>query len=643
MEFISDDSENYGSGKIECSNTELDEALEDDEQILLDSTKIYSSFDFSYEFTMGPMKIREESNLILRQIRERKLKFPLSRYFLKREDIKTMTQKFRDYKPTWVERSHRELKSHEGNWWLPSKFKGIPRQLITNKDDWWEIDVVVDYFTEYERIKARKEYSCSMQVSWNNDEVLLQAIISCKKDGVVNAKTLRNAMFYTCKELALFRVTRAKSFLQGVLFNDFEGTTIKEFSGKRWLDISAGWGDRLYTSCILGMDYIGFDPNTNLKYGHDEIIGMFGSKDEDGVPRQKVYYEPFEKSAEIIQSEVKRNGLFDVALCSPPFWIIERYNGKEQSTKNYREFDVWMVEFLFTSLYITWNNLKEGGCLVINIANIRDCDIVGPMQLFIEEHLNNTCWEGIITFSGRSTQNAPGSLYCWRKTESSSSTCSSGEYTMSDNEESDTTLSDNACSPENSSSISDYFIERPGFNSNTYEILSPCSDCISKVDLNTMKYDEGQYNNTNFTISGYTSPRYSSLKQNTIAPTMIQKSSSIQINKRRNRKSWGNVKQHKNSYYNYNDVDKWANLGRSRSNPPSPEKKWKRSPENRRTSQRNRSNSNSSDDRWSPRKEMKCVSENINENNIWDPKIKRSLTKYFPHLSTMWRENIRRL
>jgi hypothetical protein len=182
----------------------------------------------------------------------------------------------------------------------------------------------------------------------------------------------------------------------------------------RWLDMSAGWGDRLFTACALEMDYLGFDPNENLKRGHSEMIKMFGSKGEE---RQRVVYKPFEVSEEIVAEDAKRNGYFDISLLSPPFYIIERYNGIGQSTDSYPEFNDWMVKFLFRSLFIIWNNLKNGGYLAINIANIRNCDMVAPMQMFIEDFLYGCNWEGIITFSGRGTQDVPGSVYVWRKVD----------------------------------------------------------------------------------------------------------------------------------------------------------------------------------------------------------------------------------
>ena len=371
----------------------------------------YPGFDYSHDIPKGGKDVNKVASIILKEIRANKLPFPLMRYTMTEKDVYDKVQILKDYIPLWIDRSHNELKSHDGKWWLPSLFRGKGRQLIYRKDDWWLIDVVVDYFTEYERVKAKKIYASSLHDNWNDDECLKKMIVSCRKDGVVNCKTLRDSLFYIGRELAVFRVTRCKGLLQACLFDDFDGVTLEEFKRKRWIDMSAGWGDRLFTACSLDMDYVGFDPNEALRPGYYEMIGMLGDPE-----KQKVFDLPFEQSSDIIQNEIDVYGKFDIALCSPPFWTIEQYNGNNQSIDTYKTLDEWIVKFLFKSIKLLWDALDENGILCMNLANIRDCDMVGPMQLYIEEFLEGATWEGILTFSGRGTQDAPGAAYCWKKT-----------------------------------------------------------------------------------------------------------------------------------------------------------------------------------------------------------------------------------
>lgn len=361
---------------------------------------------FSEPFNSPPNK-REgnsaEARRIVAVIREMALPFPLTYYFMKEESVRAGFENLKAYVGDWVPKTHDVIKGHSGKWWLPSLFRGKPRQFITKPMDWWRIDVIVDWFTEYERISAKKEYAPSPNESWQDDKVLTKVVLTCSKKENLDCASLRDAVYYAGRELGLFRCTRAKSLLEEILGGDLKG--------RRWLDMSAGWGDRLMTACALEMNYVAFDPNRNLEHGHSKMIAMFGSG------RQRVHYHAFQTddTAKLLEMDVRERGAFDISLISPPFYIIERYRGDGQSTETYPELDDWIVKFLFKSLSTIWRFLKDGGYLAINMGNIRDCDITGPMQLFIEDFLPGCHWEGMLTFSNKGVQEVPGITYVWRK------------------------------------------------------------------------------------------------------------------------------------------------------------------------------------------------------------------------------------
>jgi hypothetical protein len=410
------------SGVSDITNIDdpVPQEIEDQELAKINAGKTAYS-DFNEEFHTPRTRIESsysEAMRIVKIIRNLNLPCPLTRYFMTIDNVKQAFENLKAYVPEWQEMSHDELKGHGSTLWLPSLFRGKGRQFVGKRNDWWGIDVCIDYFTEFERLSAKKEYRQSAMDAWNDDKILCNTILLCAKKKVINCQSLRDALFFNVRELALFRVTRAKSIIQMVLFNDDANQSLAQCRGLRWLDMSAGWGDRLMTACALQMDYLGFDPNHRLAFGHQEMISHFGQvNSETNLPRQRVVYQPFESnlSLQLIEADVAKHGLFDISLVSPPFYIIERYGGEGQSTDSYPEFEDWMVNFLFASLHNTWANLKDGGFLAINIASIRNCDIVGPMQLFIEDFLIGCQWEGLLTFSGKGTTNAPGIIYVWRK------------------------------------------------------------------------------------------------------------------------------------------------------------------------------------------------------------------------------------
>jgi len=380
------------------------------ETILKEGKAKWSLFSESFEQTRKRGENnKEEAHRIMTVIRQAGLPFPLTVFFMEEESVRAGFRNLTAYAGKWIERSHESIKGHSGKFWLPSLFRGRARQFVTRSIDWWQVDVIVDWFTEYERIRAKKDYTESPYESWHDDKTLIKILLSCSRKGQLTCSVVRDAVYYSGRELGLFRCTRAKSLVEEIFSS-------KDLRAKRWLDMSAGWGDRLLTACALGMDYLGFDPNVNLEYGHSKMIKMFGTD------RQRVHYRPFQTRASmmLIEQEVIDRGKFDLSLISPPFYTIERYRGEGQSTETYPELDDWIVKFLFKSLFIIWCNLKDGGYLAINMGNIRDCDIIGPMQLFIEDILPGCHWEGILTFSGKGAQEVTGITYVWRKADDQS-------------------------------------------------------------------------------------------------------------------------------------------------------------------------------------------------------------------------------
>lgn len=359
----------------------------------------------SFNNRMAVMNRPYNVDTVINDIKNSKLPFPLSRFYMTEAMVKQCYKNLKTYKPLWIIGHSGTLKGHPGKMYLPAcYYDGQETHLMFGHAEWFKYNVIVDYFTEYERLRARKNYKKgSILDAWSNRESMETAIKYCNNNNkLVTGQNLRDGLYYGNKELSVFKVTKAKSMIHRILGDNVEG--------KRWLDMSAGWGDRLITACSLKMDYVGFDPNKQLKFGHDEIITMFGESDINERPLNlSIEYVPFETV------DTSRYEPFDISLISPPFYTIERYNGDNQSTDVYPEFNDWMVKFLFKSLYSIWAALKDGGILAINIANIENLDIVTPMQLFIEEYLVASNWLGILTFSNEKHTAEPGIIYVWQK------------------------------------------------------------------------------------------------------------------------------------------------------------------------------------------------------------------------------------
>lgn len=305
--------------------------------------------------------------------------------------------------------------------YLPPEFRGEPLIILTNESSHSEIDVLSDIFVEDIRMKSRRlEEPYSVHDIWF---------------GTTETSTIHPLNIPTQVSIDLMRRQKLTELMRGVMESDkscitqemlshyifkwipspkpFYPSWCKELvlqvlpnpSKKRWLDISAGWGDRLLTAMALDMDYIGYDPNIDLKKGHSEMIEMFGDP-----KRHRVIYEPFE-SAKV---PVPR---YDIVLSSPPFFDLEIYSDDpQQSVEKYPDFVKWLNEFLFKSISKAWAMINPDGYLMLYIGDTQKIQLCEPTNLYIETVLTpQASWEGVI---GLQAMNGyPRPTWVWKKTK----------------------------------------------------------------------------------------------------------------------------------------------------------------------------------------------------------------------------------
>lgn len=302
--------------------------------------------------------------------------------------------------------------STKNGFYLSPLFRGKSISMINNQSDYKNFDILSDFFIEDIRLRSKRydqEYS-TLQC-WEVDNCLERILANALRYENITPETMRKAIYYEIRETGTFQVTRAKALIKLALGSDTKD--------KKWLDISSGWGDRLLTAMSLDMIYTGYDPNIELKPGHDAMIERFGKFFRENtitnkiIPtgsnaRHKIYYEPFEKA-------IITDGPYDIVMTSPPFYDIEKYSvGQEgQSITNYPTFNDWVVNFLFASLIKAWDNLKEGGYLMLHLADAHLLDVCEMTNIFIENNLPGSSWEGIIGVSGISENYRP--VWCYQK------------------------------------------------------------------------------------------------------------------------------------------------------------------------------------------------------------------------------------
>lgn len=144
---------------------------------------------------------------------------------------------------------------------------------------------------------------------------------------------------------------------------------LRHFKPKKWLDPSAGWGDRLISAINYGQcEYRATDPNECLKPKYDNIINVLAEekiiKDERGERNKyNITQEGFETA------DIEAN-YYDLVFTSPPFFDLEKYsNSPTQSHIKFNTLEEWIDGFMLPFLIKCVAALIKGGHLCLYVED----------------------------------------------------------------------------------------------------------------------------------------------------------------------------------------------------------------------------------------------------------------------------------
>jgi 16S rRNA G966 N2-methylase RsmD len=170
---------------------------------------------------------------------------------------------------------------------------------------------------------------------------------------------------------------------------------LKMFKPRRWLDPTAGWGDRLRCAIAYGCEYVGVDSNKEMKKAYEAII-----KDKASDPSKYTLKIGKFQNARL-------NGKFDLVFTSPPFFTKEVY----EHMVNWKSVEEFNNDFLKPLFKKSSKYLEKDGHLVLYIED-RDIDgFIEWMKLFVQTDLPELEYEGAFYYQGTSLR----PYYVWLK------------------------------------------------------------------------------------------------------------------------------------------------------------------------------------------------------------------------------------
>lgn len=250
--------------------------------------------------------------------------------------------------------------------------------IIHEQPDYFAMDAVVDIFQESARLSAHVKGSASPLDLWKSPDFIAHVLqYAIRKYGELTSQSIRDSIYENAREATQFKPSLAKA-------------VIEYFGAQDVLDPSGGWGDRLAGAIAAGVSrYLAYDPNMELKQGHDAIIARYAPV---YAPEGK-----FEVRYAGFQDANLGNEAFDLIFTSPPFFNYEIYSADaSQSVNLFGNLMDWIVGFLFASIEKAWHNLRVGGHLALHISDVSDIRVCEPMCLLIQGFIPNSRFNGVI-------------------------------------------------------------------------------------------------------------------------------------------------------------------------------------------------------------------------------------------------------
>lgn len=167
------------------------------------------------------------------------------------------------------------------------------------------------------------------------------------------------------------------------------------FAPKKWLDPTAGWGDRLRAALIYGIEkYRGIDSNPDLASVYKAIIDSFEAL------RFKTGKSDNSKTAvndiDVITSRFQDaiiDDKYDLIFTSPPFGSFELY----REATNWSNEEHFMTEFFDPLMKFSSDHMTQNGHIVIYIEQIDDVAMLNRVGLLRPELIYEGCfyYEGV--------------------------------------------------------------------------------------------------------------------------------------------------------------------------------------------------------------------------------------------------------
>jgi hypothetical protein len=172
---------------------------------------------------------------------------------------------------------------------------------------------------------------------------------------------------------------------------------IQMFKPQRWLDPTAGWGDRLRVAIASNVEYVGVDTNRSMQSAYNAIIDDLAEGDHKKFQVKEGRFQ-----------DVAITGKFDLVFTSPPFYTKEIY----EDMKIWESVEDFMDDFLRPLFAKSYKHLKKGGHIVLYIEDTGVEPFIPQMKDMVANEFPGLTYEGAFYYQGSQGNLRP--YYVWK-------------------------------------------------------------------------------------------------------------------------------------------------------------------------------------------------------------------------------------
>ena len=223
-----------------------------------------------------------------------------------------------------------------------------------------------------------------------NLKSFLNVIIDMYKNYILDYKLVTPSVIKLIEKNALSNV------LSGLFFRSSIMNPVVPYSLSTHLDYKF----KVLTPTLGWSSYfIGMMKNKNLdEYVGIDVIKKVCNNTKNIATTNKIkndiYCVPSEDLYKDKTFMKKYNNYFDFIFFSPPYFQLELYKGKNQSTSRYKEYDVWLEKYWRDTVKLCYHTIKKDKLLIYIISGYNDKN----NYINLEKDMNNILIEEGFTY-----------------------------------------------------------------------------------------------------------------------------------------------------------------------------------------------------------------------------------------------------